>query len=326
VGRLGSPSVRLGHSSVKRGPRTTATHVTTGRSELEPREQRCTWRRPAGGAHHGSSAHRADEQKTGQNAAIASNPQGPAILVEREPPVALLRLNRPDKLNAISAEVIGSLEAHLAAIAADDAIRAAVLTGDQRAFAAGADVTGMPDPDGVPAFVERWRSVLRFPEPLVAGVSGHGLGGGFELALMCDVILAAESARFGLPETGLGLLPGAGGTQLLPRTVGRSLAAEMILGGRVLTAEEAVAHGVASRVVPTAELEGAALALARTMAAKAPLAVRRAKAALVAARERPLAEGLAVECAAFADLLRTEDWAEGRAALAERRPPSFSGR
>jgi enoyl-CoA hydratase/carnithine racemase len=261
-----------------------------------------------------------------QNAAISTNPQRPAVLVEREPPVALLRLNRPDKLNAISGEVIEALESELAAMADDDAIRAVVLTGDERAFAAGADVEGMPDPDAVPAFVERWRAVLRFPKPIVAAVSGHCLGGGFEVALMCDVILAADSARFGLPETGLGLLPGAGGTQLLPRTVGRSLAAEMILGGRILSAQEAVAHGVASRTVPAGEVEDAALALARAIAARAPVAVRRAKAAVRAARELPLAEGLALECAAFADLLRTEDWAEGRAALAERRPPSFTGR
>jgi len=261
-----------------------------------------------------------------QNAPIATNRQRPVVLVEREPPVALLRLNRPDKLNAISGEVIAALESELAGMADDDAIRAVVLTGDERAFAAGADVEGMPAPDEVPAFVERWRSVLRFPKPLVAAVSGHCLGGGFEVALMCDVILAADSARFGLPETGLGLLPGAGGTQLLPRTVGGSLAAEMILGGRVLSAEEAVAHGVASRAVPAAEIEGAARALAGAIAGRAPLAVRRAKEALRAARELPLAEGLALESAAFADLLRTEDWAEGRAALAERRPPSFTGR
>jgi enoyl-CoA hydratase/carnithine racemase len=143
---------------------------------------------------------------------------------------------------------------------------------------------------------------------------------------MCDIIVASESARFGLPETGLGLLPGAGGTQLLPRTIGRSLAAEMILAGRVLTADEALAHGVSSRVVPAAELEESARGVAMAIASKGPVATRHAKAALQAARALPLADGLARERASFAALLSTEDWAEGRAALSERRPATFAGR
>jgi enoyl-CoA hydratase len=251
---------------------------------------------------------------------------GDAVLVDAAPPIATLRLNRPEKLNAISARVIGALGARLAALAADDAIAAAVLTGGERAFAAGADVEDMPPPAEAAAFVETWRCVLDFPKPIVAAVSGHCLGGGFEMALMCDIIVAAETARFGLPETGLGLLPGAGGTQLLPRTVGRSMAAEVILAGRILSAEEALVHGVASRVVPAAELEEAARAVATAIASKGPIATRHAKAALQAARALPLADGLAVESASFASLLGTEDWIEGRSALAERRKPSFSGR
>jgi enoyl-CoA hydratase len=251
---------------------------------------------------------------------------GEVVLLEPAPPIAVLRLNRPDKLNAISAEVIGALERHLQALAADDGVRAVVLTGGERAFAAGADVDGIPPPAQATALIETWRRVLDVPKPVVAAVSGHCLGGGFELALMCDIIVASETARFGLPETGLGLLPGAGGTQLLPRTVGRSLAAEVILAGRTLTADEALAHGVASRVVPAAELEEAARGVASAIASKGPVAVRHAKAALRAARALPLAEGLAEEAASFAALLATEDWAEGRAALAERRPATFAGR
>jgi len=248
------------------------------------------------------------------------------VLLETAPPIAVLRLNRPEKLNAISAEVIRTLDAHLAELAADDAVGSVVIIGGERAFAAGADVDDLPPPAEAPAFVERWRCVLDFPKPLVAAVGGHCLGGGFEVALMCDIIVAADTARFGLPETGLGLLPGAGGTQLLPRTVGRSMAAEVILAGRVLTADEALLHGIASRVVPAAELEESARAVATAIALKGPIATRHAKAALRAARALPLADGLAQECASFAALLATDDWSEGRAALAERRPATFTGR
>jgi enoyl-CoA hydratase len=247
------------------------------------------------------------------------------VLVRRDPPIALVRLNRPDKLNALSPELIEALEADLAALAADDEVRAVVLAGSERAFAAGADVEAMPGPDEVRAFIERWRSLLRFPKPIVAAVAGHCLGGGFEVALSCDIIVAADTARFGLPETGLGILPGAGGTQLLPRTVGRSLAAEIILAGRVLSADEALAHGVASRVVPFGELEETATSVARDIAAKAPLAIVLAKGAIQASRDLPLAQGLEMELDAFAHLLGTRDWLEGRAALAERRRPSFTG-
>jgi len=251
---------------------------------------------------------------------------GDVVLLEAAPPVAVLRLNRPEKLNAISAGVIASLAAHLGALASDGAVGALVLAGSGRAFAAGADVDDMPPPAEAEAFVDTWRCVLDFPKPIVAAVSGHCLGGGFELALMCDIIVASETARFALPETGLGLLPGAGGTQLLPRTVGRSLAAEVVLAGRVLTAGEALAHGVASRVVPVADLEEAALGVAAAIASKGPLATRHAKAALQAARALPFADGLARERASFAALLGTEDWIEGRAALAERRAATFTGR
>ena len=251
---------------------------------------------------------------------------GAVVLLEPAPPIAVLRLNRPDKLNAISAAVIRALEGHLDDLAHDGAVGAVVLAGGERAFAAGADVDDLPAPAEAQAFVETWRCVLDFPKPVVAAVSGHCLGGGFELALMCDIIVASETARFGLPETGLGLLPGAGGTQLLPRTVGRSLAAEMILAGRVLTAGEALAHGIASRVVPGAELDEAARSVATAIASKGPVAIRFAKAALQAARALPLAEGLARESASFAALLDTEDWVEGRSALAERRPATFTGR
>jgi enoyl-CoA hydratase/carnithine racemase len=251
---------------------------------------------------------------------------GDVVLLEPAPPIATLRLNRPEKLNAISAQVIGALDAHLRALAADDAIAAVVLAGGERAFAAGADVDDLPEPAAAPAFIATWRCVLDFPKPIVAAVAGHCLGGGFELVLMCDIVVAAGTARFGLPETGLGLLPGAGGTQLLPRTVGRSMAAEVVLAGRVLSADEALAQGIASRVVPAGELEETARSVATSIAAKGPLATRHAKAALQAARALPLADGLARECESFAALLGSEDWVEGRSALAERRRPSFTGR
>jgi enoyl-CoA hydratase/carnithine racemase len=243
--------------------------------------------------------------------------------------VAVLTLNRPKALNALSETVMAALDAALGLLEADAAVRCVVLRGAGRAFAAGADVGAMSETgalDTLSGELDRWVRVRAFEKPLIAAVHGYALGGGCELAQSCDIVIAADDARFGLPEVGLGIIPGAGGTQLTPRAVGKSLAMEMVLAGRTLTADEALAYGLCSRVVAREALYDEAVALATTIASRPPVALRAAKRAVAEAYEGSLREGVAHEREAFAQAFASEDAREGLRAFVEKRRPSWTGR
>ncbi len=250
------------------------------------------------------------------------------IQTEDHGAVLLIRLNRPQALNALSTALMGALAAALTRAETDDAIRAVVLTGSEKAFAAGADIREMAGLSFAEAFTKdiygpESRAIARFPKPLLAAVSGYCLGGGCELAMLCDLIFAADTARFGLPETGLGIIPGMGGTQRLPRRVGQALAMDLILTGRQLTAVEAQAAGLVARVLPADQLLAQALDAAKTIAARPALAIRAAKEAVRRAEEVGLTEGIALERRLFHSLFATLDQKEGMAAFTEKRPPAF---
>jgi enoyl-CoA hydratase len=245
--------------------------------------------------------------------------------------VALLTLDRPDALNALSFDLLDELATALERLDADPACRAIVITGGgDRAFAAGADIRELaPQTSTSLATGGRfgaWDRVGAIGLPLIAAVRGVALGGGCELAMACDMIVAAEDAAFGQPEIRLGVMPGAGGTQRLTRAIGKTRAMELILTGRTMSAAAAEAHGLINRVVPSDATVDAALELAGDIAAMPPLAVRAAKAAVLDASERSLSDGLARERDAFFRLFDTQDQAEGMAAFTEKRPPVWSGR
>ena len=251
------------------------------------------------------------------------------LLVEIREHVGLVTLNRPQALNALNGELLTELADALRALDADAAVGALVLTGAGRAFAAGADIKAMAgasaDDLSTVRFVELFDGINDLNKPLVAAVHGYALGGGCELALACDMIVAGESARFGLPEVTIGVIPGAGGTQRLPRVVGKALAMEMILNERRLTAAEAMQFGLVNRVVPDDRLLDETLALAGALAARAPLAARAARRMVLRAFETPLEQGLAEERRAFYDLFSTRDQKEGMAAFIEKRKPEWKG-
>jgi enoyl-CoA hydratase len=244
--------------------------------------------------------------------------------------VALVTLDRPDALNALSFDLLDDLVAALDALDRDGACRAVVITGGDRAFAAGADIRELASQTH--ASLEAggrftaWDRLAAIGLPLIAAVRGFALGGGCELAMACDMIVAAEDATFGQPEIRLGVMPGAGGTQRLTRAIGKARAMELILTGRSMTAREAEAGGLVTSVVPTAATVDAALELAARIATMPPLAVRAAKAAILDAAEMRLSDGLARERAAFFGLFDTQDQAEGMAAFTQKRPPVWSGR
>jgi enoyl-CoA hydratase len=251
------------------------------------------------------------------------------VLAEREPPVAVVLLNRPKQLNALSDELMDELVRALNDLDTDDEIRCIVLGGSERAFAAGADIGVLaqttPYEAATSGRLARWDSIRRIGKPVIAAVSGFCLGGGCELAMLCDLVVASETAQFGQPEINLGLMPGAGGTQRLTRAVGKSVAMDVILSGRFLTAREAAAAGLVARVVePEAWLEEAKR-LARTIAEKSPLALRLAKQAINRAYETSLQVGVEYERQAFALALGTEDAREGMSAFLEKRKPEFRG-
>jgi enoyl-CoA hydratase len=249
------------------------------------------------------------------------------ILVETHGRVGLIRLNRPQALNALSDELMAEVGAQLLAFDADGAIGAIVLTGSEKAFAAGADIKQMKDrvyPDvALDDFVARWETVLRVRKPVIAAVAGFALGGGCELAMMCDIIVCADTAKFGQPEINLGVIPGAGGTQRLTRAVGKSKAMDQILTARFMDAAEAERAGLVSRVFPAAELIPEALRMGEKIASLSPVAVALAKQAVNRAFETTLAEGVRAERALFLSLFGTPDQREGMAAFAEKRKPSF---
>jgi enoyl-CoA hydratase len=252
------------------------------------------------------------------------------ILLELEPPIATLTLNRPKVLNALSPDLIRELTTALAELDADENIRAVVLTGGAKVFAAGADIGDMADRGAVDQLrrdqTGRWAPLAGFSKPLIAAVNGYALGGGCEVALMCDVILAGETARFGQPEINLGIIPGAGGTQRWPRATGKYVAMEVMLTGAPVTAQRAYELGVVNRVVPAEMTVGLAKRMARQIAEKPPLAVRMAKEAVLKAFETPLTEGLAMERKSFYFLFATEDQKEGMHAFLEKRKGVFKGR
>ncbi len=252
------------------------------------------------------------------------------ILVEIDPPIATVTLNRPQVLNALSPDVIRELTSALADLDADESVRAVVLTGGPRVFAAGADIGDMANQGPVDQLLRdqtgRWAPLAGFRKPLIAAVNGYALGGGCEVALMCDLIVAGETARFGQPEINLGIIPGAGGTQRWPRTAGKYVAMEVMLTGAALTAQRAYELGIVNKVVPAEMTIGVAQRVARELAAKPPLALRMAKEAVLKAFEAPLAEGLASERKSFYFLFATEDQKEGMHAFLEKRKGVFKGK
>jgi enoyl-CoA hydratase len=252
------------------------------------------------------------------------------VLVETHGRVGLIKLNRPQALNALSAGLIEDLNAALAAFEADAGIGAIVLTGSEKAFAAGADIKEMQDKTFADVFladfISRWENVSKARKPVIAAVAGFALGGGCELAMMCDFILAADTAKFGQPEIKLGVIPGAGGTQRLTRAVGKSKAMEMCLTGRMMDAAEAERSGLVSRIVPAADLLDEALKTAASIASLSASAVYAAKESVNRAFETTLAEGVKFERRIFHSLFATEDQKEGMKAFVEKRPAAFKNR
>jgi enoyl-CoA hydratase len=253
------------------------------------------------------------------------------LIVETAEAVTLVRLNRPEALNALNGQLMDELTAALDAAEADEAVRAIVITGSDRAFAAGADIKEMAAKSYAEAFSEdfitrNWERVTRCRKPVIAAVAGYALGGGCELAMMCDFIIAADNARFGQPEINLGVIPGAGGTQRLTRFVGKSKAMDMVLTARMMDAAEAERSGLVSRVTPLAELIPTALDVAKKIAGLSPQAVMIAKELVNAAYETPLSQGVKMERRLFHSLFAFEDQKEGMAAFVEKRPAKFTGR
>ena len=260
--------------------------------------------------------------------ALDANGAAPGMIVaERHGRVGLIRLNRPAALNALCDQLMAELGTQLLAFDRDDGIGAVVLTGSDKAFAAGADVREMRDrtyPDVfLHDFLRGWETVLQVRKPVIAAVAGFALGGGCELAMMCDMILAADTARFGQPEITLGIMPGAGGTQRLARAVGKSKAMELCLTGRMMDAAEAERCGLVSRVVPAAGLVAEALRVGEVIAGHGAVAAAMTKQAVNAAFETTLAEGVRLERALFLSLFGTPDQREGMAAFTEKRKPNF---
>ena len=252
------------------------------------------------------------------------------ILAETRERVGLITLNRPHVMNALNNQLMREAMDALEAFDKNDTIGAMVITGNEKAFAAGADIKElanksiqqMMDTDHIAVF-GRIRTIRK---PVIAAVSGWTLGGGCEIAMSCDMIVASETARFGLPEVTIGVIPGAGGTQRLTHAVGKALAMEMILNNRMLSAQEALQHGLVNRVVPVDAYLDEALKLAEEIASRAPLAVRAAKKMINQTYERTLAEGLSVEKQEFYNLFATEDQKEGMKAFAEKRKPNWTGK
>ena len=245
--------------------------------------------------------------------------------------VALVTIERPDVLNALNFDLLDELAAAFAALDADPACRAIVLAGSgTRAFAAGADIKELAVQTPISLLVDDrfavWERIAATRTPVIAAVRGFALGGGCELALSCDLIVAGDDAQFGQPEINLGVMPGAGGTQRLTRAIGRARAMDLILTGRNLSAREAEAMGLVSRVVPADETVPAALDLARTIAAKPPVAVLAAKEAVRLAEELPLSAGLRHERRAFFALFASDDQGEGMSAFVAKRRPEWKGR
>jgi enoyl-CoA hydratase len=253
-----------------------------------------------------------------------------SILVDRDERVGIVSLNRPKELNALNFQIVSELANALEELDHDDEIRCIVITGaGEKAFAAGADIKEMSDKSPIEMMLggfQAWERIRRIQKPLIAAVGGYALGGGCELAMHCDMIVASENTRFGQPEINLGVMPGAGGTQRLARTLGKYRTMEMVLTGVQVTAQEMADHGLVNRVVPKGEHLMEAVKLAKEVAARGPIAVQLAKQAVLAAFETTLEEGLEMERKNFYLLFATEDMHEGMRAFIEKRKADFKGR
>ena len=252
------------------------------------------------------------------------------LLIEPHPGAVVVRLNRPEAMNALNEALMDELAAALDRAEADPEIKAIVLTGSDKAFAAGADIREMAPRtyarNVAEDFITRnWERAAHCRKPLIAAVAGYALGGGCELAMMCDIVIAADNARFGQPEIALGIVPGAGGTQRLTRAVGKAKAMDLVLTGRLIEAEEAERIGLVSRIASLASLMEEALAVAAKLASLSPLAVITAKALVNAAFETPLSQGVREERQAFHAMFALNDQKEGMAAFLEKRKPVFKG-
>lgn len=252
-----------------------------------------------------------------------------SLLQKMEGHVALLQLHRPDRLNALSIELMDELIRALEAFDQDDTVRVIIIHGDERAFAAGADIGDMAEASLLDMYrrnnLARWNRIKQIRKPIIAAVSGFCLGGGCELAMLCDMIVASESAQFGQPEINIGVIPGAGGTQRLTRAIGKARAMELILTGRFISAKEAYDAGLVTKVVAKEQYLAEATRLAQEIAKKAPIAVRMAKEAVNKAHELSLTEGIEFERRVFYMLFATADQKEGMKAFLEKRPAKYEG-
>jgi len=244
--------------------------------------------------------------------------------------IGIVQLNRPEVLNALSLELMKQLVERLEAFDQDRAVRVIVLAGSEKVFAAGADIADMAEASVVEMYERnqfaRWMRIKNIRKPIIAAVSGYALGGGCELAMHCDMIVASETAVFGQPEINIGVMPGAGGTQRLTRAIGKFRAMEVVLAGKFLSAQEAFAAGLVTKVVSKEQFLAEALRLAHELAKKPPIALQLAKDAVLKADETSLTEGLEYERKLFYTLFATEDQREGMKAFKEKRPPNFKGR
>ncbi len=252
------------------------------------------------------------------------------VTEQREPFVALIELNRPKELNALNKQLMEEVRDALAALDKNDSVRVVIITGNEQAFAAGADIKQMADKSAIDMLLidqfSTWDQIRKTKKPIIAAVSGFTLGGGCEFAMMCDMIIASETAKFGQPEIKLGTIPGAGGTQRLTRAIGKAKSMELILTGRFLSAEEALMYGLVNKVVPKEMYMHEALQLAKEIAQLSPVAVQLAKEAVNRSFETHLDEGLAFERKNFYLTFASEDQKEGMMAFVEKRKAEFKGR
>ncbi|MFA7380754.1 MAG: enoyl-CoA hydratase-related protein [Bacteroidia bacterium] len=244
--------------------------------------------------------------------------------------IALIRLNRPNELNALNLKLMGELRDSLKALDSNDEVRVIIITGNERAFAAGADIKQMADKNVIDVLkidqFSTWDQIKRTKKPIIAAVSGFALGGGCELAMTCDMIVASETAQFGQPEIKIGIMPGAGGTQRLPRAVGKALAMEMVLTGNFINAERALKAGLINKIVPVEVYLEEAVKLAKDIAALSPISVQLAKESVNKSYEQNLQESLYFERKNFYMCFASEDQKEGMAAFVEKRKPEFKGK
>lgn len=251
------------------------------------------------------------------------------LLTEIDGPVAIIQINRPKVLNALNLELMEDLATLLEGFDADDQVNVILLSGNERAWAAGADIGDMATASSEEMKKRNqfaiWERIKAIQKPIVAAVSGFALGGGCELMMHCDIVIASENAKLGQPEINIGVMPGAGGTQRLTHAVGKALAMDVVLSGRFLSAKEALEHGLVSRVVPKEHWFEAALEVAKQVAMKGPIALRAAKASVLNANEELLSKGLVEERSLFYSLFDTNDQTEGMTAFVEKRKPNFSG-